>query len=98
MQTPLDEGRQTIRIIVKGKVQGVFFRQTAKEKAEELQIRGNIKNAPDGDVHIIATGTKEQLQEFIAWCRRGPPEAIVDEISSEEIPLQTFDTFKIVRH
>ena len=98
MQTNLNEERQTLRIIVKGKVQGVFYRQTAKEKAGELEMGGNIKNAPDGDVHIIATGNKEQLQEFIAWCRRGPPEAIVDEVSTEEIPLQPFDSFKIVRY
>jgi acylphosphatase len=98
MQTHLSEGRQTIRITVKGKVQGVFYRQTAKEKAGELEIGGNIKNAPDGDVHIIATGTKEKLREFTNWCRSGPPKAIVDEVYSEEIPLQPFDAFKIVRY
>ena len=98
MQTNLNEGRQTLRIIVKGKVQGVFYRQTAKEKAGELEIGGNIKNVPGGDVHITATGTEEQLQEFIGWCRRGPPEAIVDEVSTEEISLQPFDSFKIVRY
>ena len=73
MQTDLNEGRHTLRIIVKGKVQGVFFRQTAKEKAGEFEVGGSIKNTPEGDVHIIATGTKEHLQEFINWCRRGPP-------------------------
>ena len=88
---------QTFSIIVSGKVQGVFYRQTAKEKAKAIGIKGKVMNLPDGDVQIIATGTKEQLDELLEWCRLGPPRAIVSNITSHELPLQEFDSFYIER-
>jgi acylphosphatase len=89
---------QTITVLVKGKVQGVFYRQTAKEKAKENGITGYVENLPGGDVYIIATGTKEQLDEFVTWCRQGPSKAIVTEIRVEQIVLQEFEKFTIRRH
>ena len=90
---------QTIRIHIKGKVQGVFYRQSTKEKADSLGIKGEVKNCDDDDsVEIIATGGKEQLDKLIEWCRQGPPRAVVADISTQELPLQEFINFTIVRH
>jgi acylphosphatase len=89
--------RQTISILVKGKVQGVFYRQNTKEMAQRLGISGQVKNLPGGNVQVIATGTKEQLDKLIEWCRHGPSRAIVTDIHSEELPLQEFSHFTIVR-
>lgn len=87
----------TISIIVTGKVQGVYYRQSAKEKARELHITGEVKNFPDDTVHIIATGTTEQLNQFIEWCRQGPPRAKVLNVITDEITLKIFEKFNIVR-
>jgi acylphosphatase len=63
---------KTVSIIVTGKVQGVYYRQSTKEKARELQITGEVKNMPDDSVYIVATGSSEQLNQFIEWCKTGP--------------------------
>ena len=89
--------QQTISIIVSGKVQGVFYRQSTKQKAIELSIGGEVKNIPDGSVAIKVTGTKEQLDDFIQWCRQGPKGAVVTCVNFIEIPLQLFDHFTIIR-
>lgn len=87
----------TIRIIIQGKVQGVFYRQSAREKAISLGITGTACNLPDETVEIIATGNNEQLEQFIKWCGTGPSRAIVTNIESTPLPLQTFENFSIIR-
>lgn len=88
---------QSIAITVEGLVQGVFYRQTTKTKAIELGITGEIKNKPDGTVHIVATGTETQLQQLIEWCNKGPERAIIINVKVENIPLRSFEDFNIVR-
>ena len=88
---------QTISITVTGKVQGVFFRHSAKEKALMLGITGKVMNLQNGDVMIIATGTNEQLKAFTEWCRQGPPKAKVLSIKIIELPIQLFENFDIER-
>lgn len=88
---------QTISIIVSGKVQGVYYRQSTKGRAKELGISGEVKNLPDGNVYIIATGLKVQLDAFIEWCKKGPPRAVVKEIQVQAIELKVFNDFSIVR-
>ncbi len=87
----------TVRLVITGKVQGVFYRQSAKEKAIELRITGTVKNLPAGDVEIIATGYRKQLDNLIAWCKKGPPKAVVTNVLIEELPLQLFENFSIIR-
>jgi acylphosphatase len=89
---------QTISITVDGLVQGVFYRQSTKAKAVDSGITGEIKNKPDGTVHIIATGTEAQLNELTEWCKKGPEMAIVTNVKVERIPLQSFKGFSIVKN
>ena len=89
--------QQTISIVITGKVQGVFFRQSTREKAIKTGITGEVKNIADGSVTIIATGTREQLEELIQWCRQGPPKAVVKNVEVKELELQLFDHFSIHR-
>lgn len=89
---------KTISILVKGKVQGVWFRKHTQETALRLGITGTVENRPDSSVLIHATGTAEQLDELISWCRSGPPRAEVSAVKTKEIPLATFPDFRIVRH
>ncbi|MBS1577110.1 MAG: acylphosphatase [Bacteroidetes bacterium] len=88
---------QTVRLIVEGKVQGVFYRQSTREKAMIMGIKGTVKNLADGNVEIIATGTEEQLEQLAHWCHQGPPRSIVTKVSSTPLPLQPFSNFIIIR-
>lgn len=79
-------------------MQGVFFRQSAQEKALSLEIKGTVKNCDDDSVELIATGEKEKLDKLIAWCWQGPPRADVTNVTTQELSLQQFNYFSIVRH
>ncbi|WP_460683620.1 acylphosphatase [Niabella aquatica] len=87
----------TKKIIVKGKVQGVFFRQSARKKAKEAGITGTVRNLDTGnEVEIIATGSEAHLAAFTGWCRQGPPAAEVKGIEVIELPLQEYREFSIL--
>ena len=88
---------KTIRLTIKGKVQGVFFRATAKDIADELGVKGWVKNLPDRNVEITATATEDILQKFIDWCKQGPPKARVDEVIVEELSTAELNGFRIIR-
>jgi len=88
---------KTVRLVIKGKVQGVFYRATAKDVADELGIKGWIKNLPDRNVEIKATATEDTLQKFIDWCKQGPPKARVDEVIVEELSLEEPKDFRVIR-
>jgi acylphosphatase len=84
----------TIRI--QGKVQGVFFRKSTKEKADELGVVGCVKNEPDGSVIIEVEGDKEILKQFIDWCNQGPQHANVESIEVEGGETKHFKSFDII--
>lgn len=87
----------TLSITISGKVQGVFFRQSTKEIAIAIGILGQVQNLADGSVNIVATGSKEQLDRLVNWCRKGPEKASVKEIEIKEITSQHFEIFSIIR-
>jgi len=87
----------TIKIIVKGDVQGVFFRATAKTIADGLAIGGTVKNTNDGNVEIVATGSQEQLNKLIEWCKRGPEKAVVEQVDIIPLPEMNFQEFTVLR-
>ena len=87
----------TIHLYIKGEVQGVFFRATAKKVADKLHIKGWVKNTDDGKVEAMATGPKQPLDEFIKWCRTGPEKAIVENVEVKEEPETMFDDFEVIR-
>lgn len=86
----------TLHLIIQGKVQGVFYRVSARKKAIEIGISGWIKNTPEHHVEVMAHGTDEQLQKFIEWCKDGPSKARVDNLITEKAAEQHFDEFKIL--
>lgn len=85
----------TLHLIIKGKVQGVFYRKSAKKIAEELLITGWIRNMDNNDVEALVTGTAIQLRQFVDWCSRGPARALVNEIIETEQEENLFKTFLI---
>ena len=68
------------KLKIHGRVQGVFFRQSTREKARQLGLSGWVKNMPDGTVEALATGPEPVVQELIAWCEHGPPYASVEKV------------------
>ena len=87
----------TIHLLVKGKVQGVFYRKWAKATADANGITGWVRNTDDGNVEITATGSEEGLQTFINLCYDGPARASVTTIQVTTITSQHFKTFEIRR-
>lgn len=85
------------QIKVTGKVQGVWFRDSTLKKALELDVKGFVKNQPDGSVYIEAKATKKSMADFIKWCHQGPPFARVQSVEVKDGELTYFDSFKIVR-
>jgi len=92
----MDERRVSLRI--KGRVQGVFFRESARQRATELGLRGWVRNLPDGDVAALAEGPRPAVDELVEWCRKGPPAArVVHVIVQDEEPRGDQSPFAVVR-
>ena len=86
-----------VSIKVSGRVQGVFFRASTKTKADELDIKGYVRNEPDGSVYIEAEGEQSNLKTFTDWCYRGPANAHVSGCDIKEAAIKGFNDFKIQR-
>jgi acylphosphatase len=86
---------KAVQIIVRGKVQGVGFRYYSQKKAAEFDVKGFVKNQPDGSVYIEAEGKTIDLETFVDWCRKGPMWAKVREFTISDIPFSGFTVFEI---
>jgi acylphosphatase len=74
--------RARLHLTVTGRVQGVYYRASAAQRARELGLAGWVRNLPDGGVEALAEGPRADLEAFVAWCRRGPPAARVDALDA----------------
>ena len=83
-----------LKIKIYGQVQGVLFRYTAKEKADELAIYGFARNEDDGTVYIEAEGEEDALEIFLDWCNAGPFSAKVVKVERTEGEVKNFSDFK----
>jgi len=77
-----------VHVLISGRVQGVFFRQSAVEEAQRLGVAGWVRNRPDGRVEAEAEGLDEAVEAFVTFCRRGPDRARVEGVMVRERPLQ----------
>ena len=84
IDAPGGDGRRAIRCVVAGRVQGVYYRAAAAERASALELHGWVKNLADGRVEAVAAGPVEALTEFAAWLWQGPPAARVDSVQVED--------------
>jgi acylphosphatase len=73
------------RFLVSGRVQGVFYRASAREQALRLGLTGHAKNLPDGTVEVVACGPAHALDALERWLRQGPPAARVEAVSREAL-------------
>lgn len=72
-----------LHLKIYGRVQGVYYRSSAEDKARELGLSGWAKNMPDGTVETVVEGGEEELQEYKEWCKIGSPAARVEKIDEE---------------
>jgi len=86
-----------VKIRVKGRVQGVFFRATTKDVADAMGLKGFVRNERDGSVYIEAEGRSEIIEQFIAWCRQGPPRAVVENVDVNDDTVRGFPNFVVKR-
>ena len=85
-----------IHLLISGRVQGVFFRYSARNRADELGLTGYAKNLYDGRVEIVAEGDERRLKSFLAWARQGPPGAYVEGVEVQWLPIKnSFPSFTI---
>ncbi|MCH9693696.1 MAG: acylphosphatase [Gammaproteobacteria bacterium] len=86
---------QAFLYTVRGRVQGVWFRDSTRREAERLNISGYAMNRDDGSVEVLAIGTAEALREMTTWLRSGPPMADVSDLSWEQVEAQTAAGFDV---
>jgi acylphosphatase len=75
---------KALRLVIRGRVQGVGYRDAAVQAAFELGVCGWVRNRPDGSVEALAQGLPEAVERFVGWCRRGPPLARVADVTSTD--------------
>ncbi len=74
-----------VRIMVSGKVQGVYFRKYSVQEARRLELKGWVQNQADGSVLMEAKGLPENIEAFIKWCHQGSPASKVTAVNVEDI-------------
>jgi acylphosphatase len=84
------------RVVIEGRVQGVGFRVWCARQATTAGLTGAVRNLPDGRVEAVFEGRPDQVEELIAWCRRGPSAARVTRIHVSEEPATGANEFRIV--
>jgi acylphosphatase len=88
----------TVHLLIEGRVQGVFYRASAKQMADKLGITGWVKNTPEGNVEILAKGKEGDIEEYINWCKQGPPKAVVTNLAvtkkDDTLVLQGFEILR----
>ena len=89
------EVKKTVRWIIHGRVQGVFFRDTARQVARRLNIKGSAVNLSDGTVKVIAEGTENAVKHFQSWLAIGPDMAKVTKVETVDLEHTEFKDFKI---
>ena len=91
----MNETEVAVDVVVTGVVQGVAFRWHAQAEALRLGLRGWVRNEVDGSVHAYAAGEDVAVSDFVAWCRHGPPSAVVRDLRVSQVPPEPVRGFEI---
>lgn len=88
--------KSNVHVVISGRVQGVWFRATTKQKAEQLGLTGWVRNTFDGNVEAVFEGEENCVQEMLEWCNHGPPLAKVENVEvKKQDSTNSFDGFFI---
>jgi acylphosphatase len=87
-----------VHVLISGRVQGVWYRASTKQKAEQLGVFGWVRNTNEGHVEAVFEGEENQVNEMIKWCHQGPPLSRVENVKVEkQNEIRNFDRFEITR-
>lgn len=92
-----DNAQSAAHLYISGNVQGVFFRDSTRQQANQLGVAGWVKNLPDGRVEAHLEGPKEKVQQVIEWAHRGPPQARVEDVQVEWTAPEGHQGFEVRR-
>lgn len=88
--------KSNVHVLISGRVQGVWFRASTKQKAEQLGLTGWVRNTFNGDVEAVFEGQEKQVNEMINWCHQGPPLSKVEKVEIKKQPFtNAFEGFVI---
>lgn len=90
-------GTKHIDIRITGKVQGVSFRATTKAVADQMGVRGIIRNEKDGTLYMEAEGDDTLLEVFVEWCNEGPDRAKIENVEVSSGELKNYQNFEIIK-
>ena len=85
-----------VRVVVTGRVQGVFYRDSCREEARALGVGGWVRNRSDGAVEAEFEGPRAAVERLVSWCGQGPPRARVDAVGVTEIPPVGDHRFRVL--
>ena len=85
-----------VHVLISGRVQGVWFRASTRQKAEQLCIKGWVRNTSEGCVEAVFEGQEELVREIVEWCYHGPPMAKVSNVEvKKQKSTEDFDSFSV---
>lgn len=86
-----------LNIKITGKVQGVGFRETSKIIADQMGVKGFVRNEKDGSVYMEIEGSDILIEEMLAWCNEGPDRAIVENVEILEAEIKGCKNFEVLK-
>ena len=86
-----------LHVVVSGRVQGVWFRDSMRRQAERLGLAGWVRNLPDGNVEAVFEGAADAVERLSVWCHHGPPGARVTSVVPRNEPPEGLTGFRILR-
>lgn len=91
----MDNGTVRRRVVVDGRVKGVFFRDTCRREANRHGVAGWARNLEDGRVEVVAEGRPDAVEQLVTWCRIGPRQAMVTKVEVTDEQPEGLVSFRI---
>ncbi len=91
----MQNNEERAHVYISGDVQGVFFRDSTRQKAEELGLVGWVENMSDGRVEAVFEGTSSAVRDMISWCEEGPSQASVENVDTEQEEPEKLTSFEV---
>lgn len=88
--------KKAVKIIIKGTVQGVFFRNFIRDNANKLSLKGFVRNLESGNIEVFCEGEIDNVDKLCEVCKQGPRHSIIKNITVKEVPFQDFKDFKVL--